>query len=116
MAAEDNKEATPPVPSDKNPPAKKEPDTKHKQRPLIKIGGKLASEKESESPNTSWILEYCPGSDNLSMVVQVSSQFSMDGNGNEEFRMQINKEGLMDMIAWLFGVKNAIESVESQSS
>ncbi|TQV78226.1 hypothetical protein FKG94_14250 [Exilibacterium tricleocarpae] len=85
-------------------------------RPLVKIGGKLTPPADTDGsqpplPAGDWSFEYRPGEKTLAMTVQVNGASFLKMPQTGEVSMSINADGLQDLIAWLYGVKNSIANM-----
>lgn len=84
-------------------------------RPEVKIGAEFPKSDGSEgSSGNSWALSYTPGTKVLEMQVQLAAGGIMPSAGGLE--MEIDEDGVNDMISWLAGVKNLISQAASANS
>lgn len=83
-------------------------------RPLLKIGGKLniiSPKGDGEKPlqaGGDWAFEYRPGEKNMSVLVRSDGSIFLSVSPIGEMSMNVDSQGIDDLIAWLYGVKNSI--------
>lgn len=93
------------------------PDEPTGVRPMLKIGGKLGfstspdSEENPAKKTGEWAFEYRPGDKKMNVIVRTENALFLAAPPmGGEMSMTVDSQGIEDLIAWLYGVKNSISS------
>lgn len=89
-------------------------------RPEVKIGGDLSTpstDGTAGSPCGTWNFCYHPGDQNINMLVQADQNCMLTNTANSSgISMEIDQQGINDIISWLCGVKNLVSEAVKKAA